>query len=118
MSQNNYIWCLFLFFSTIFSFCWFFNFFFVFLFGLFNGWFFYFMSTLEQQEILKQLANMKMPFGKYQGRVLMDLPEPYLVWFAKKGFPSGQLGERLRLLYEIKLNGLEYLLKPLRKDPS
>ena len=65
-------------------------------------------------QILLELANTKMPFGKYQGRVLMDLPEPYLVWFSQAGFPKGKLGEQLQFLYEIKLNGLEGLLKPLR----
>jgi uncharacterized protein (DUF3820 family) len=64
--------------------------------------------------ILLELANTKMPFGKYAGRVLMDLPEPYLVWFNQQGFPRGKLGEQLQFLYEIKLNGLEGLLKPLR----
>lgn len=64
--------------------------------------------------ILLELANTKMPFGKYAGRVLMDLPEPYLVWFHQQGFPKGKLGEQLQFLYEIKLNGLEGLLKPLR----
>ncbi len=64
--------------------------------------------------ILLELANIKMPFGKYAGRVLMDLPEPYLVWFNQQGFPKGKLGEQLQFLYEIKLNGLEGLLKPLR----
>lgn len=64
--------------------------------------------------ILLELANTKMPFGKYAGRVLVDLPEPYLVWFSQKGFPKGKLGEQLQFLYEIKLNGLEGLLKPLR----
>ena len=66
--------------------------------------------------ILLELANTKMPFGKYAGRVLMDLPEPYLVWFNQQGFPKGKLGEQLQFLYEIKLNGLEGLLKPLRKN--
>jgi uncharacterized protein len=64
--------------------------------------------------ILKELVTMKMPFGKYKDRILCDLPEPYLLWFHQKGFPSGKLGVLLSTLYEIKLNGLEYLLKPLR----
>jgi hypothetical protein len=55
-----------------------------------------------------------MPFGKYAGRRLIDLPEPYIVWFAQQGFPPGKLGELLRAVYEIKLNGLEYLFEPLR----
>jgi len=65
-------------------------------------------------EILVKLTKMRMPYGKYQGRILCDLPEPYLVWYHQKGFPEGQLGMLLNTLYEIKLNGLEYLLKPLR----
>ena len=54
---------------------------------------------------------MKMPFGKYKGLRLVDLPEPYLVWFSRKGFPEGKLGRLLQTVYEIKLNGLEYLFK-------
>ena len=65
-------------------------------------------------EILFQLARMRMPFGRYKDRILCDLPEPYLVWFHRKGFPSGKLGMLLETLYEIKVNGLEYLLKPLK----
>lgn len=61
------------------------------------------------------LASMRMPFGKYQGRLLIDLPEPYVVWFANKGFPEGRLGRMLQTVYEIKVNGLEYLLAPLRR---
>ena len=57
---------------------------------------------------------MEMPFGKYKGRILCDLPEPYLVWFKQKGFPDGKLGVLLESVYEIKLNGLEDILKPLR----
>jgi len=64
--------------------------------------------------ILLELATTKMPFGKYAGRVLVDLPEPYLVWFSQQGFPKGKLGEQLQFLYEIKLNGLEALLTPLK----
>jgi uncharacterized protein len=66
--------------------------------------------------ILKELANMEMPFGKYKGHILCDLPEPYLVWFHKSGFPKGRLGMLLETLYEIKLNGLEYLLQPLKMN--
>ena len=64
---------------------------------------------------LLELARMRMPFGKYKGRLLIDLPEPYVVWLHQKGFPNGHLGDLLRMLYEIKVNGLEYLFKPLRK---
>ncbi len=56
-----------------------------------------------------QLATTRMPFGKYKGLRLVDLPEPYLVWFSRKGFPEGKLGELLQTTYEIKRNGLEYL---------
>ena len=57
------------------------------------------------------LTTMKMPFGKYKGLRLVDQPEPYLVWFSRKGFPEGKLGRLLRTVYEIKLIGLEYLFK-------
>jgi hypothetical protein len=63
---------------------------------------------------LLALAEMTMPFGKYRGRRLIDLPEAYVVWFAQKGFPKGKLGEMLAIVYEIKVNGLEYLFEPLR----
>jgi len=66
--------------------------------------------------VLKDLVTMEMPFGKYKGRVLCDLPEHYVVWFYSKGFPEGRLGMLLSTLYEIKLNGLEDLLKPLRRN--
>jgi len=52
---------------------------------------------------------------KYAGTRLVDLPEPYVVWFSQKGFPGGELGKMLRAVYEIKLNGLEYLFKPIKK---
>ena len=57
------------------------------------------------------LATTKMPFGKYRGLRLVDLPERYLVWFSQKGFPEGELGRMLQAVYEIKVNGLEYLFK-------
>lgn len=63
---------------------------------------------------LEDLVQSKMPYGKYKGRLICDLPENYLVWYHSKGFPKGKLGEQLATMYEIKLNGLEYLLKPLR----
>jgi uncharacterized protein (DUF3820 family) len=66
--------------------------------------------------VLLELARTRMPFGRYEGRLLCDLPETYLVWFNQKGFPAGDLGVLLAALYEIKLNGLEYLLKPLKKQ--
>lgn len=67
------------------------------------------------QQLLIDAVNQKMPFGKYAGRKLLELPEPYLVWFHKQDFPQGKLGEQLALMYEIKLNGLEGMLKPLLK---
>jgi uncharacterized protein (DUF3820 family) len=65
-------------------------------------------------ELLKQLVSMKMPFGKYKDRLLCDLPIHYLEWFQRKGFPKGKLGILLETIYEIKLNGIEHLLKPLK----
>ena len=65
-------------------------------------------------DILK-LASYRMPFGKYEGNLLIDLPEPYVVWFHSKGFPQGEIGRMLGILYEIKVNGLEVLFEPLRK---
>jgi uncharacterized protein (DUF3820 family) len=70
--------------------------------------------TAGQAEFLK-LARYRMPFGKYKDRLLIDLPEPYVVWFRNKGFPNGELGKMLQIVYEVKANGLEYLFKPLRK---
>ncbi len=72
----------------------------------------------EKPELLFKLAQYRMPFGRYENTLLIDLPEPYVVWFANKGFPKGELGELLALLYEIKLNGLEYLFDPLRNKST
>lgn len=69
-------------------------------------------------EVLLEIVRMKMPFGKYRGFILADLPVSYLEWFLRKGgFPRGKLGFMLATLYEIKLNGLEELLEPLRALP-
>ncbi len=67
----------------------------------------------NQSNELHLLLKTHMPFGKYQGRPLIDLPEDYVVWFQAKGFPEGQLGHLLGLLYEIKLNGLEGMVRKL-----
>lgn len=74
-----------------------------------------FSSKLAHEDILK-LASYRMPFGKYAGQFLIDLPEPYVVWFHSKGFPAGELGRMLGITYEIKTNGLEPLFEPLMKQ--
>ena len=71
-------------------------------------------ELLSDPELLLKLANYRMPYGKYATRRLIDLPEPYVIWFANKGFPNGELGKMLRIVHEIKINGLEYLFEPLR----
>ena len=68
----------------------------------------------HKPELLLELVKTKMPFGKYSGRLICDLPVSYLEWFSRKGFPKGKLGELLETMYIIKLNGLEELLKPIR----
>jgi len=71
--------------------------------------------TLEfSKEHLLKLADWRMPFGKYSGQVLIDLPEEYLFWFEKKGFPEGELGELMKFCLALKIEGLDSLLKPLK----
>ena len=70
---------------------------------------------IQDKQILIDLAKMKMPFGKYKGRFLIDLPEHYIVWYKTKGFPNGKLGKQLELVYELQLNGLEEMIRELRK---
>lgn len=70
----------------------------------------------SNQQYLLDLAKMKMPFGKYKGMFLIDLPEHYIVWYNNKGFPKGKLGEQLKLVYELKLNGLEDIIRKIKKD--
>ncbi len=73
------------------------------------------IKQFSDPQLLMKLAQYKMPFGKYKNSLLVDLPEPYVVWFANKGFPEGELGMLLAIVLEIKTNGLEYLFKPLIK---
>jgi uncharacterized protein (DUF3820 family) len=68
--------------------------------------------------LLLKLIEMKMPFGKYKDTILCDLPIAYLSWFQRKGYPKGKLGMLLHTMYEIKMNGLDYLLIPLRENKS
>jgi uncharacterized protein len=68
-----------------------------------------------QQAQLQLLVTREMPFGKYKGRLIADLPGHYLNWFAREGFPSGEIGRLLALMHELDHNGLSHLLEPLRK---
>ena len=70
------------------------------------------------KEYFIKLIRTRMPFGKYKGWLLVDLPEPYIVWMAGKGFRNDSIGKMLETVYEIKLNGLEYLLEPLKNPHS
>jgi uncharacterized protein (DUF3820 family) len=70
---------------------------------------------IQDQQFLIDLAKMKMPFGKYKDRYLIDLPEHYLIWYKNKGFPNGKIGKQLESVYELQLNGLEYIVKEIRK---
>lgn len=67
-------------------------------------------------QLLLELVKMPMPFGKYKNTLLCNLPVSYLEWFQRKGFPEGKLGMLLQTLYEIKMNGLDYLLTPLKQN--
>jgi hypothetical protein len=69
----------------------------------------------QDQQFLIDLSKMKMPFGKYKGRFLIDLPEHYIVWYRTKGFPNGKLGQQMNLVYELQLNGLEDLVREIKK---
>jgi uncharacterized protein (DUF3820 family) len=71
---------------------------------------------IPDPKLLIQITETQMPFGKYKGTLLCNLPVSYLEWFEQKGFPEGKLGTQLQTIYEIKLNGLEYLLDPLKKS--
>ncbi|WP_156166738.1 DUF3820 family protein [Pedobacter sp. BMA] len=64
--------------------------------------------------LLLDLVKMKMPYGKYKGYLICNIPESYLLWYKDKGFPKGKLGELMATMFEIRVNGLEYLLTPLK----
>jgi uncharacterized protein (DUF3820 family) len=72
------------------------------------------ITNQPDSALLLELVRMKMPFGRYKNTILCDLPVSYLEWFQRKGFPDGKLGMLLQTIYEIKLNGLEGLLKPIK----
>ena len=69
----------------------------------------------QDKQILIDLAKMKMPYGKYIGRYLIDLPEHYIVWYKNKGFPAGKIGKQLELVYELQLNGLEDIVREVSR---
>ncbi|GAB7257050.1 DUF3820 family protein [uncultured Polaribacter sp.] len=73
---------------------------------------------IEDRQFLIDLAKMKMPFGKYKGRFLIDLPEHYIVWYKTKGFPNGKLGKQMELVYELQLNGLEDIIRKIQQEYS
>ncbi|WP_276497506.1 DUF3820 family protein [Pontibacter litorisediminis] len=75
-------------------------------------------DTQPNSNILQELVLHRMPFGKYKDTLLCDLPVSYLEWFSSKGFPPGKLGMQLATMYEIKINGLDYLLAPLRRKAA
>lgn len=70
---------------------------------------------MDSSHELVQLANARMPYGKYEGKLLIHIPENYIIWYKNKGFPAGKLGKQLALMLEIKQNGLENLIYPLIK---
>ncbi len=74
------------------------------------------METRPDPKELLEMVHYKMPFGKFKDRLLLDLPEAYLLWFRQHGFPKGKLGKYLEAMLEIKSNGLEPILRKLQKD--
>lgn len=73
---------------------------------------------LQDKQFLIDVSKMRMPYGKYKGTFLIDLPEHYIVWYHNKGFPQGKLGKMLGLVYELKLNGLEDIIREVKRRYS
>ncbi len=71
---------------------------------------------MQDKQFLIEVSKMRMPYGKYKGRFLIDLPEHYIVWYRNKGFPKGKMGQMLGLVYELQLNGLEDMIRKIRRD--
>ena len=76
------------------------------------------MNDVISKDTLLAIAQTQMPFGKYAGRLILDLPEEYLLWFQKKGFPTGPIGQLMALTLELKIQGADEVLKPLRSSSS
>jgi len=74
------------------------------------------LNQNQSKQFLVKLAKTKMPYGKYKGRYMIDLPEHYVVWYKTKGFPKGQIGDMLATVYELKLNGLEELVRNIQRQ--
>ncbi|UAM97017.1 DUF3820 family protein [Polaribacter litorisediminis] len=75
-------------------------------------------NNVLNRQFLIEVSKMKMPFGKFKGRFLIDLPEHYIVWYHNKGFPKGKLGQQMSLVYELQLNGLEDIVRKIQKEFS
>jgi len=71
-------------------------------------------AVLQNRELFIKITRARMPFGKYKGRLLIDMPEPYILWLRQKGFPKGELGRMLEVIYEVQLNGLDRIFDPMR----
>lgn len=68
-----------------------------------------------QQQLLIELSHAKMPYGKYKGQYLINIPEAYYIWYRQKGFPKGKLGQQMEQILDIKINGLEPLIRNIQK---
>lgn len=74
------------------------------------------LDDTKSKQFLIKLAQTKMPYGKYKGKYMIDLPEFYVIWYRNKGFPKGQIGEMLATVYELKMNGLEDLVRNIQRQ--